>query len=379
MENDFNFEIVDQKGGFDFPEAAFMPKNDPAIKEGDGKEPEKIIADDTKLKTPEQQISSEDVEKAFDVKEDKEEGKKKEEVESDPTFKVLHDAFIKQGLLDKDEEFDGSEDSFVELFHKREEKQKETLYKQIGEELGDDGLALIRHLRAGGAPEDWAQTFSDPLKNVDLENQSHQKAVIRNYYERQGWEDADIEQELKDIEDLGEDKLKDKATKFHSKLQAQQKVEQENFVRNQETEETNRKNEFRKFTNEVSEIIDSSKDIMGVPIGRTAQPLKDYIFKPKVRLDNGQLVSQYVADRVKNASNKQLYVLNALLMMNGYKIPESLKAETTTKVTLGIKKQLEDARKQPTVPGKISNEDNENRPQSKSSVNWDDLFGRDNQ
>lgn len=391
---DVNFEIIDSKG-IPFSDDVFNPKNPstpepPVIKEGDGQTPQKVLSETNKKEEP--VVPQEEIEKAFlnDGKPDKEPAKKEstkeetpsedksEEGEGNENFRVFHKDLVDLGLLDEDKEYDGTAEGLVDAFRRRDERSKKDIYKQVGEELGEDGMALIQHLRNGGRPEDWVDTYSDPLEGVNIEDKEHQKAVVKHYYRGQGWSEDEINQELMDIEDLGDEKLADKSKKMFERLKKQHEEDKAEFNKQAAEQEATVERQREEFRSNINKLIDEKSDIFGISLPKdpkSKQELKDYILKPKVRLPDGRMVTEAYANRVKTANDLNVYLLLSVMAKNGYNF-DSIKRAEGTKATLGIKQQLEQSRKQSTVPGKLGTEETrDSAPVVGSNFDWADLFG----
>lgn len=394
MDN-FEFEIIDGNN-IPFGQDVFtntdpqpLESDKPSIRVEDLPEENGVLP---KSKSPKklQEITESQMKNAFLGKEDEEDKEDDEEVqdekkedkedkqEVDSDLKVFFNNFVKMGIVDDNPDYDGSEEGLIEAFNNRDSKVKEVLYTQIAEELGEEGTALIKHLRNGGEVADFVDAYSDPLAGIDITSPAHQKEIVRHFYKSQGWNDSEIASEIEDLEDLGEEKLAEKARKMYSRLEQNREQTKAQFAEEAAKEEQRQLRQRDEFVTDVNKILDEKTDIFGYSLPKdpkVKQELKDYMLKPRFRTQDGRVVPQIVVDREKFKNNREAYILNALLLKNGYNL-DSLKTQANTKVTLDIKKQLENSRKQVTIPKKVNEESNSRSSNKSPELDWSKLFGQ---
>lgn len=286
-------------------------------------------------------------------------------------FTAVYDTLKEKGIVSEVPDFDGSEDSLMKAFEKRDLELKDDLYNQISGELGEKGLALINHLRNNGSVDDFISAYKDPLSGMNPNNTAHQKEILRTFLKQKGWDDIEAENEIQDAEDLG--KLTEKAQKAYDKLKQMQVETQANLESQREAKlaEDNIKKETVKRS--ILGLIDSKGEINGIPLPqdvREKQALKDYMTKENVRLPNGKIVTQYIADQIKDSDNFEAYIYKAILSKNKYNL-DFIKAAQETAVTKSVKDKLQNSGFGARLPrSKTNSSDQGSRPK----LDWDNLF-----
>ena len=181
--------------------------------------------------------------------------------------------------------------------------------------------ALDEYIKNGGKFEDFyaRQQQALTLDDIDLEDENNQKAVVREFMQRAGYTQEQINKKISRYED--NDVLYDEAEDALGRLKdiRQQEVEQARLQ--QEEAARQQEEESRAFFNEVSEGIKNLDNIRGIAIPKEdRKALFDYIFKVD---QNGQ--SQYTKDFNKNLSRN--LIESAYFTMNADKFISTAKRD----------------------------------------------------
>ena len=145
----------------------------------------------------------------------------------------------------------------------------------------DERIArLDEYVRNGGSFDDFYQRQQQSMSydNMDMEDESNQKAVIREYLRYQGYEDDQINRKIERYEDgdLLEDEANDAVVRLKSIQQQQiaaQELQQQQAKRAQEEQ-------AREFITNLTNTISSLDNIRGIKIPKSDQKeLFDYITK----------------------------------------------------------------------------------------------------
>ena len=145
----------------------------------------------------------------------------------------------------------------------------------------DERIArLDEYVRNGGSFEDFYQRQQQSMSydNMDMEDESNQKAVIREYLRYQGYEDDQINRKIERYEDgdLLEDEANDAVVRLKNIQQQQiaaQELQQQQAKRAQEEQ-------AREFITNLTNTISSLDNIRGIKIPKSDQKeLFDYITK----------------------------------------------------------------------------------------------------
>lgn len=166
-------------------------------------------------------------------------------------------------------------------------------------QYADDRIqALDEYVKNGGKFEDFysRQQEALTLDNIDLEDENNQKAVVREFMQRAGYTDEQINKKITRYEDS--DVLYDEAEDALGRLKEIRQQEVEDATRQQEEFAKQQEQQSREFYNTVTNDIKNLTNIRGIAIPREdRQALFDYIFKVD---QTGQ--SQYTKDFNKNLS-----------------------------------------------------------------------------
>ena len=158
--------------------------------------------------------------------------------------------------------------------------------------------ALDEYVKNGGKFEDFyaKQQQALTLDNIDLEDESNQKAVVRELMQRSGYTDEQINKKIQRYEDS--DMLYDESEDALDRLKQLRQAEVEEATRQQEELAKQQEEQSKAFFTTVTNDIKSLTNIRGIAIPKEdRQALFDYIFKVD---QNGQ--SQYTKDFNKNLS-----------------------------------------------------------------------------
>ena len=145
----------------------------------------------------------------------------------------------------------------------------------------DERIArLDEYVRNGGSFEDFYQRQQQSMSydNMDMEDESNQKAVIREYLRYQGYEDDQINRKIERYEDgdLLEDEANDAVVRLKSIQQQQiaaQELQQQQAKRAQEEQ-------AQQFITNLTDTIYSLDNIRGIKITKSdKKELFDYITK----------------------------------------------------------------------------------------------------
>lgn len=164
-------------------------------------------------------------------------------------------------------------------------------------QYADDRIQkLDEYVKAGGKFEDFysAQQEMMNLDNIDIEEESNQKAVVRELLKRSGYSDDKINRRIERFEDA--DMLEEEAEDALERLKEIHQKELEDAQREQYEYQQAQERQAREFFDSVSKGINKLTNIRGINVPTDdRKALYDYIFKTDA---TGQ--SQYQKDFNKN-------------------------------------------------------------------------------
>ena len=188
---------------------------------------------------------------------------------------AFFDAFAEAaGWSVDDDERPKNVDEFVEYMSKVAEENSVPQY-------ADDRIAqLDQYVKNGGKFEDFYQTQQRSMSydNIDIEDESNQKAVVRDYYKLQGMNDEQINRKIERYEDA--DMLEDEATDAVSYLKAYEAQQAEYMAQQQEAQMKAQQQQAAQFAEDLTNGINGLTNIRGISIPvEDKKALYDYITK----------------------------------------------------------------------------------------------------
>ena len=202
-------------------------------------------------------------------------------------------------------------------------------------EYADERIqALDEYVRNGGRFEDYysRQQEALTLDNIDLEDENNQKAVVREFMQRAGYSDEQINKKITRYEDS--DVLYDEAEDALGRLKDIRQKEAEQMREQQEAIARQNAEESRQFFTTVTKDINELTNIRGINVPKEdRKALFDYIFKVD---QNGQ--SQYTKDFNKNLSKN--LIESAYFTMKGDSLVSTAKKDGESSAADKLRKML---------------------------------------
>lgn len=145
----------------------------------------------------------------------------------------------------------------------------------------DDRIAqLDSYVKNGGRFEDFYQRQQDALSldNLDIEDESNQKAAVRELYRLQGYNDEQISRRIERFEDA--DMLEEEAQDAVERLRTIRTQQLEQARQQQEQARQAQEAQARQFMEDLTGSINSLDNIRGISIPKQdRKALYDYITK----------------------------------------------------------------------------------------------------
>ena len=237
---------------------------DPNVREDDTEVPDNILNNTSDTNTVEETEEEETVE-----------GNNTEIPGEAEQVGAFFDAFAEAaGWSVDDSERPKNVDEFVEYMSKVAEENSIPQY-------ADDRIAqLDQYVKNGGRFEDFYQTQQRSMSydNIDIEDESNQKAVVRDYYKLQGMNDEQINRKIERYEDA--DMLEDEATDAVNYLKAYEAQQAQYMAQQQEAQRQAQEQQAAQFVEDLTNGINGLADIRGIAIPKEdKKALYDYITK----------------------------------------------------------------------------------------------------
>ena len=139
---------------------------------------------------------------------------------------------------------------------------------------------LDQYVKNGGKFEDFYQTQQRTMSydNIDIEDESNQKQVVRDYYKLQGMSDEQINRKIERYEDA--DMLEDEATDAVNYLKAYEEQKAQYMAQQQEAQRQAQEQQAMQFAQDLTNGINNLTNIRGISIPKEdKKALYDYITK----------------------------------------------------------------------------------------------------
>ena len=174
---------------------------------------------------------------------------------------------------------------------------------------------LDEYVKNGGNFQDFYNNMSHVASydNLDIEDESNQKSIVRDYLKTSGYTDEQINKKIERYEDA--DMLYDEATDAYSRLKEIKQRELETQQIYQEQLRRQQEEQTRSFYESVTSTVNSMTNVRGIQIPQSdRKALLDYIFKTNAE-GKTQYELDYVSDPAKNLIESAYFTMkgNALL------------------------------------------------------------------
>lgn len=183
----------------------------------------------------------------------------------------------------------------------------------------DQVKELDEFIKNGGKFEDFYEVSNKltNLKDLDMEEESNQKQVLKEWLKISGYTDSQINRKIERWEDAGV--LEDEANDSLELLIEHREKEKEQLVKEQEQARIKQEKAQKEFYNDVIKTIDNLTEIRGIKIpAEDRKKLKDYAFK--VEADG---TTKYQKEYAKNIAKN--FVESAYFTMKGDALTSSAK------------------------------------------------------
>ena len=263
---------------------------------------------------------------------------KKEEIIEEPIDEEDDDSEVVTNFFDAMSEELGWE------FEEGDEKPKSvseliSYFKTVIEEnskpdfASEEIEALDAYVKQGGDLKKYLQIDAQlDLDDIDLDDESNQKAVVKMLLKEKGFSNKQIEKKISKYEDAG--LLEDEAQDAIEDLKEIREQQKEQLLKKQKKEHEQYQEQQRTFYNNVVDEIKGLKNIRGIAIPeKDKRVLIDYILKPDA---DGRTKYQkdYAKGGVKNL------IESAYFTMNADKLLEAAKREGNNKAVERFRNSL---------------------------------------
>lgn len=244
---------------------------------------------------------------------------------------VYYNMMVKEGLWEEEEEeFDGSEEKFLEIKEKNIEKMRD---EDINEYLDKAftknpdgkqyGKTLLAHLAAGGKLRDFVeinQGVDVTEEELDSEEEgvaeSAAESLTASYLKLIGWEPNDIRDFIKTKKE--KNLLIDYAKEHMKPYQKQVAKANEDRITAEKENELARKRNAIQYTTKVNEIVTTLEKVGTAELPKTPKEKKallNYMLTP-IELEDGRTMPQFTADYIKLSKDPEFNVFLATALQS---------------------------------------------------------------
>ncbi len=269
----------------------------------------------------------------------------------DGIFNILYQDFLDKGIVNEITDFDGTEEGFLKAYQESLFEKAEELKNQEIEDIftanpknAGIGKEFLSFLAKGGDPEDFIEIHSQKdYTEEDLKKESIQERVVREFLKVSGIPEDKIDARITKYKAL--ESLEEEAVDAFEVLKKHKEKQKEEL----QTKTTQNREDLQKrveaFNNDVVKTLNDNTELFGFHLGKDTKikrEITDYMFKPTVKTDSGQLVPEFAIARQKVASDPKWVLLQALALKNNMDFTKVVE-NAQTKVTKSLKEKLESA------------------------------------
>ncbi len=255
--------------------------------------------------------------------------KEEEEESSGNQFEAITKELYKAGVfsLDEDEEeaIATTPEEFLELFNHEKQKGATIWLENFLAKHGDDRKELFEAIFVNGVePRKWVETYLqvEDFSNLDLQLESNQEKVVREYYKRGGLTPEKIQAKIEKLKSYSD--LEDEAASLHPLIVEQDREKLTEMEENKKLELQKQSLADTQYKESITKLLQTKlkeKQIDGLPLDeKTARASFDFLYTKKWKTPSGELLTDF--DRAVLESKKPENIANrlklALLFQNNF-------------------------------------------------------------
>lgn len=230
---------------------------------------------------------------------DDDENKEKEEINPGDYFKAVGLGLMKLGKFeDVPEDFEWTEESFLEKFEEISEKTAQDKIQEIlMQGWGEAGIQMFNDIFVKRVPvKEYLSAYAEAedYDSLDLEKVGNQKLVVKAYLESMGVDEDEIYEQIELLEE--KDKLADRAEKYKEKLMEDRVAQMRQMAQQREAAIQQQKAAEQQRYNALSDVVSKAikeKEINGIPLSvKDNEELLKYVTAPAYKLQNGQEITE---------------------------------------------------------------------------------------
>ena len=209
-------------------------------------------------------------------------------------YKEIARYLIEQGIWAEPKDFETislDDDTFKE-FSEAQSQYKASLYLQEERSsFGEVANQFIDFAKAGGNLPDFLSNFNQSLDidNVDIEEESGQTKIIKEYYFALGWEEKKIQKHIDRLKDSGVEDFKEEAQDCKVNLKKELDEQRAELVKEQELIQQDRKLQVETFNRNLRKVIHEDGELAD----RDKKELERFAFAVKQDANGNKVTELY--------------------------------------------------------------------------------------
>ncbi len=252
--------------------------------------------------------------------------KKEEETEEGFSFVPFVKHLAEKGIIDvtDTDDIEDSDLGFEKAIELTTKRGIDKAIAQYKESLPEELHKLAEFVELGGDPKQFLDLYygERTFEGIDLSDEDTQKEVVKEGLRLSGWEENEIDEEIKDYEDLG--KLEIKAKSHLVKLQNNEKLT---------FEEIQKIAFIIKYWDDLKDNLFKKEELNGFPLNKKIkEEVWDFMSRPDKKTGKTKLQEH-------NETNIDAQFLYAYLAYNNWDISK-LEKSVKTKVTSELRGKL---------------------------------------
>lgn len=257
------------------------------------------LDDDDKIKEDDSDSDSDSDEDDDDDKDDSDEDEDEKEIKPEDYFKAVGLGLMKLGKFeDVPEDFEWTEESFLEKFDEISQKNAQSKIQEIlMQGWGEAGIQMFNDIFVKKVPvREYLNAYAEAedYDSLDLEKVGNQKLIVKAYLESMGVDEDEIYEQIELLEE--KDKLADRAEKYKEKLMEDRVAQMRQMAQQREAAIQQQKAAEQQRYNALSDVVNKAikeKEINGIPLSvKDNEELLKYVTAPAYKLQNGQEITE---------------------------------------------------------------------------------------
>jgi len=228
--------------------------------------------------------------------------KEKEEKEDGNQFSVLSKELYKAGVFTTEEGEEPTEaetaEDFLALFNHEKQKGASLWLENYLGRFGDDRKELFDAIFVNGVdPKEYIPIYNDieNLDTLDLESESNQELLLRQYYKDLNWPEDKINRTIEKLKSYAD--LEDEAKSIHPLLVEKKKETLATMRSQKEAENARKEAQDVEYKNSISKILQEKakeKNFDGIPLTEEkARKAFNALYEKKWKTQSGELLTDF--------------------------------------------------------------------------------------